>query len=85
MPRLSKEEYHCTHKWAFKNNNSFYQSTGYRGLRCVSIDSYFCENCLEEKEVKKDQTFNQTEQDNLPDWTKVITKRIEPDPSWYKF
>ena len=85
LPRLSKEEVRCTHKWVFKGNSSYYQSTGYRGLRCVSIDEYFCENCLEQKQVKHDETFNQTQQDNLPDWAKVITRRVEPDDSYYKF
>ncbi len=75
----------CDHQFEYYKSDSYKQEVGYRSLRCVSIDYFFCTNCLEQKEIKQDETFNQTERERLPDWAKVITKRVAPDQSTYGY
>jgi hypothetical protein len=67
----------CEHKFVHRNNDNFYKSSGRYSFTYTSIDYYFCEKCLEEKNVKKEIRLGDYEiPDKLPDWAKTITKRV---------
>jgi hypothetical protein len=67
------------HKFVFLKNDSWWSEYGYRGTKFVSIDYFFCEGCLEQKEIKKEHTCNQGNFHERPDWTKSIQNKIHND------
>lgn len=67
----------CEHKFVHLRNDSYYRSASRYSWEYVCIDYYFCEKCLEEKEVKKDVRLGDYELDRLPDWTKTIKNKIK--------
>ena len=65
----------CGHNYQFYNNVSYWKDIGYRNTTFVSVDYFHCTKCCDIKEVKKEQSFNQGEFENRPDWCRVITKQ----------
>lgn len=65
----------CKHKFVFKANETFYRESGRYHNTYTSIDYFFCEKCLELKEVRKQETVSIYETDKIPDWARVITKK----------
>ncbi len=41
----------CKHKWVFQGSNCRKRQQGHLTYEVSRIDTYFCENCLELKEV----------------------------------
>jgi hypothetical protein len=70
--KTSKME--CKHKFVHLGNNSFYRENGRYSYLYRSVDTFFCENCLEEKEKVKEISVNTGEE--LPDWAKTITQKV---------
>lgn len=67
----------CEHKFVHKSTDGFYRSNGRYSWHYCLIDYFFCEKCLQEKEIKKEVTLGDYEiPDKLPDWAKTITKKI---------
>ena len=67
----------CKHKFVHKGTDSFYQSNSRYSFKYTLIDYYFCEKCLEEKEIKKEVILNDGEISyKMPDWAKTITKKV---------
>ena len=67
----------CDHKFVHRNNEGFYCPASRYSMKYTSVDYYFCEKCLEEKEVKKEVTLNDHEiPHKLPDWAKLITTKV---------
>lgn len=64
----------CKHKFIHLWNNSFYREDGRYSYIYTSVDTFFCEHCLEEKEKKKEISVSQGE--TLPDWARSITKKV---------
>lgn len=67
----------CEHKFVHIRNDSYYRSTSRYSWEYACIDYYFCEKCLEEKEIKKNVRVNDHELDKLPDWAKTIKNKIK--------
>lgn len=72
----------CKHNFQFSHHTGFRQNYGYRSLRVVSTNHYFCTKCLEQKEVTQDETFNQTERERLPNWALEITQNAQDHASY---
>lgn len=67
----------CDHKFVHRNSDSFKASASRYSWKYTCIDYYFCEKCLEEKEIKKEVVLNDHEiPDKLPDWAKTIFKKV---------
>lgn len=66
----------CEHKFVHLRNENYWRSTSRYSREFVTIDYYFCEKCLEEKEVKKDVRLGDHELDKMPDWAKLIKNRV---------
>jgi hypothetical protein len=66
----------CSHKYVFMRNDSFYRSNGRYSYLYTSINYYFCEKCLDEKETKQEESFGDHQRHNLPDWAKSISKKV---------
>lgn len=64
----------CQHKYVLKRTDEFYRESGRYANTYTSIDYFFCERCLDEKENKK--TITLSINDTLPDWAKLITKKV---------
>jgi hypothetical protein len=64
----------CKHKYVFLRNDSFKRDNGRYAMIYTSIDYYFCEKCLMQREVKTEQSFGDYEE--KPDWAKLITRKI---------
>lgn len=73
---MMSNEGKCDHKFVHLRNESYYRSASRYSWQYVSVDYFFCEKCLEETEKKKDVTVGDYELHKLPDWAKVITKKI---------
>jgi len=65
----------CEHKFVLKRSDQWYQSNGRYYWIYTSIDYFFCEKCLFERELKNQATCGDGRQDELPDWAKAITNR----------
>lgn len=75
---MSKEhtpEY-CEHKFVLKRNDSFYTENGRYSYIYTSIDYYFCEKCLLQKEMANQATCGEGRHDELPNWARLISKKI---------
>lgn len=66
----------CKHEFVFKKNDSFYRENGRYNYIYTSIDYYFCNKCLFEKEIKKQATCSNGRQDELPDWARTIKEKV---------
>lgn len=66
----------CKHQFIHLSSESYYQSTGRYSWKYVKVETFFCQWCLEEKETKKEHFCGDHELYNLPDWCKLITKKI---------
>ena len=75
MPRLPKTIDRCTHKYVHLQHVSFVENVSYERTRFVSVDKFFCEKCLEAKEVKKEEVFGRHQLHELPDWAKMIDRQ----------
>ena len=64
----------CKHKFVHRNNDSYYRAESRYSYKYTSIDYYYCEKCLEEKEVRKEESVQQGHE--VPDWAKTITKKV---------
>lgn len=69
----------CKHEYNHLRTDEYYQSTGRYSWKYVSVNTYFCIRCLDEKEVKKEHSCGDHELWKLPDWAKAITKRVYGD------
>ena len=67
----------CMHKYIHKNTDSYWYFSGRNYITYEMIDVYFCEKCLDEKEIKKTHSCYYSEKYNLPDWAKNITKHTK--------
>lgn len=66
----------CDHKFVHLRNENYKRTTGRYSWEFVNIDYYFCEKCLEEKEVKKHHSCGDYELEQIPDWAKIIKNKI---------
>lgn len=66
----------CKHKFVHLRNDSYKRTASRYSWDFVSIDYYFCEKCLEEKQVKKEHHCNDSELYKIPDWAKTITNKV---------
>jgi len=59
----------CTHKWNHKEVIKVMQGYAHsRSATYIQINSYFCEKCLEEKEVRKDWSGIPDVEEGVPLW-----------------
>jgi hypothetical protein len=75
MPEFVKDP-NCAHKYVLKRTESFYQENGRYNNKFTLIDYFFCEKCLDEKETKKQINCGSDRWYELPDWAKLITKKV---------
>lgn len=61
----------CNHKFIHLETEAFSESTGRYMITWKRIDRFYCEKCLEEKEIIK--RHESVDSHNLPDWAKTIT------------
>jgi hypothetical protein len=66
----------CRHKFVFKKTDSFWSENGRYSRIYILIDYFFCEKCLDEQAKKKRFDCADHEIHSLPDWAKLITKKI---------
>lgn len=52
----------CEHKWVYFDTKKYYQYRDFLGL-FTRIDKFYCEKCLEMKDVKKEDYSRET-----PEW-----------------
>lgn len=45
----------CKHKWVYQETHYSYESGGYQST-WNKLDIYYCENCLEKKEVLRSES-----------------------------
>lgn len=64
----------CAHKYIHRDATSFYRFLSRYQLEYVRVDYYFCERCLEQKEVKQRAECPTGDQNTLPEWAQSITK-----------
>lgn len=67
----------CEHQYRFIKNESYYQEASRYSNKYISIDYFYCEKCLDQKQVKKQETVGLHE--IVPDWAKLINKKIAAD------
>jgi len=60
----------CEHKFVFMRHEGFYYQAGRYEDKYVSTDYFFCEKCLENKEVTKQHSGHPDA--DIPNWCKVI-------------
>lgn len=53
----------CTHKFVFLRTAKWTDDAGGYNTRFIRVDTFFCEKCLEQKEVRKEDFARDT-----PDW-----------------
>lgn len=58
----------CNHKFVFKYVEKTSHENGYRGRKYVKTDYYFCEKCLENKEVVEEVQVNINYPEQIPAW-----------------
>ena len=62
----------CDHNWKHKEVAKVVQCYGHsRSATYIQIDSYFCEKCLEEKEVRKDWSGIPDVEEGVPLWVLI--------------
>lgn len=66
----------CEHKFVHLRNESYHRSASRYSWEYVSIDYFFCEKCLEEKQNRKEIILGDHELYKLPDWAKTITNKV---------
>jgi hypothetical protein len=66
----------CEHKFVHLRNESFKRTTGRYSWEFKSTDYYFCEKCLQEKEIVKHHSCGDYQLDKIPDWASLITNKI---------
>lgn len=67
----------CKHKYVYTGSDSYWCFDGRNSRRYYHVDNYFCEKCLSEKHVEKVHTCYDSELWNLPEWAKLITKKVK--------
>ncbi len=66
----------CKHKWVYSRSDSYWRFNGRNSREYYHADYYFCEKCLEEKVIEKRHSCYDSETWKLPDWAKLITKKV---------
>tara|TARA_R110002050_G_scaffold295237_1_gene453848 strand:+ start:11339 stop:11560 length:222 start_codon:yes stop_codon:yes gene_type:complete len=66
----------CKHKYVYSRSDSYWKYDGRNSRLYYHSDYYYCEKCLEEKVVEKRHFCFDSEVWNMPEWAKLITKKI---------
>jgi len=66
----------CKHKYVYSRSDSYWKYDGRNSRLYYHSDYYYCEKCLYEKVVEKRHFCFDSEVWNLPEWAKLITKKI---------
>jgi len=67
----------CEHKYIHKSTDSYWRFCGRNNREYYQVDTYYCEKCLNEKVKEKRHTCYDSEVWNIPEWAKLITKKIQ--------
>lgn len=69
------ETINCEHKFIFQRSDSSRSDYGYRGYKYIRVDAFYCEKCLEIKEVSSEHVTHQGNFEERPEWCKSIDKQ----------
>lgn len=67
----------CDHRFLHLRTESYYKPERYTNSYFLT-DYFFCERCLEEKEVKK-VAYDVSIYSDTPDWALGITRKVSKD------
>lgn len=67
----------CKHKFVHLKTESYWQYDGRNSRKYHSTETFFCENCLEEREKEKTHFCTDYELWKLPEWCKTIIYQVK--------